>query len=252
MAKDPAFLFYSSDFLTGTFLMSDEQVGIYIRLLCYQHQHGRICDDDMKIMCKSHHAFMLRKFSKDDSGLFYNFRLEEEINKRRNYSESRRKNRTNAENEDKKPEKHSKINTSKPKNISSSYVQHMENENEIVNVDVNTNEKRKSNRAEKKIVYPFDTPDFIKTWELFLQYKIQRKEKYTQIGEQAQLKKLSREANGDVSVAIAMINQSLENNWQGIFPLKTNQNGTGTTNNPNKYADLERELAETLGFSPNQ
>ena len=28
--KDPAFLFYSSDFLSGTMLMSDEDVGKYI------------------------------------------------------------------------------------------------------------------------------------------------------------------------------------------------------------------------------
>ena len=44
MAKDPAFLFYTSDFLTGTMFMTNEQVGIYIRLLCSQHQHGGIID----------------------------------------------------------------------------------------------------------------------------------------------------------------------------------------------------------------
>ena len=40
--KDPAFLFYSSDFLTGTMFFTDEQVGKYIRLLCAQHQKGQI------------------------------------------------------------------------------------------------------------------------------------------------------------------------------------------------------------------
>jgi hypothetical protein len=34
MAKDPAFLFYSNDFLSGTYTMSDDQVGKFIRLLC--------------------------------------------------------------------------------------------------------------------------------------------------------------------------------------------------------------------------
>ena len=33
MSKDPAFLFYSSDFLTGTLLMSMEQKGKFITLL---------------------------------------------------------------------------------------------------------------------------------------------------------------------------------------------------------------------------
>jgi uncharacterized protein YdaU (DUF1376 family) len=44
MAKDPAFLFYPSDFLTGTMFMNNEQIGIYIRLLCSQHQHGGVID----------------------------------------------------------------------------------------------------------------------------------------------------------------------------------------------------------------
>lgn len=47
MAKDPAFLFYSNDFLSGTFLLSDEQVGKYIRLLCIQHQKGILTKKDM-------------------------------------------------------------------------------------------------------------------------------------------------------------------------------------------------------------
>jgi len=32
--KDPAFLFYSGDFKSATELMTDEEVGIYIRLIC--------------------------------------------------------------------------------------------------------------------------------------------------------------------------------------------------------------------------
>ena len=39
--KDPAFLFYSSDFLSGTMLMTDEEIGQYIKLLCLQHQKRR-------------------------------------------------------------------------------------------------------------------------------------------------------------------------------------------------------------------
>jgi len=37
MSKDPAFLLYSGDFLNGTADMEPEEVGVYIRLLCYQH-----------------------------------------------------------------------------------------------------------------------------------------------------------------------------------------------------------------------
>ena len=42
MAKDPAFLFYTGDFATGTQFLTDDQMGKYIRLLMAQHQHGHL------------------------------------------------------------------------------------------------------------------------------------------------------------------------------------------------------------------
>ena len=49
MSKDPAFLLYSGDFLNGTADMEPEEVGVYIRLLCYQHQRGHLPDDERKL-----------------------------------------------------------------------------------------------------------------------------------------------------------------------------------------------------------
>lgn len=40
MAKDPAFLFYSKDWLQGTSQMMPEEKGVYIDLLAHQHQDG--------------------------------------------------------------------------------------------------------------------------------------------------------------------------------------------------------------------
>lgn len=42
MAKDPAFLFYSKDWLEGTAEMMPDEKGIYIDLLAYQHQRGTL------------------------------------------------------------------------------------------------------------------------------------------------------------------------------------------------------------------
>lgn len=117
MAKDPAFLFYTNDFISGTQFFTDEQVGIYIRLLCAQHQHGRLSEKHMMHICKTYDKDIFSKFTKDSEGNWYNERLESEIVKRKNYSESRSKNRKSE------------------KNICQSYVQHMENENE--NIDNN-------------------------------------------------------------------------------------------------------------------
>jgi hypothetical protein len=93
MGKDPAFLFYSQDFYTGTALMTDDQVGKYIRLLCIQHQKGHLEEKHMINICKTYDKDIFDKFVRDSEGLFYNERLENEINRRINYCETRRKNR---------------------------------------------------------------------------------------------------------------------------------------------------------------
>lgn len=122
MSKDPAFLFYSSDFLTGTFTLTNEQVGKYIRLLCLQHQKYSLNEKDMLNICSSYDEDIFSKFELED-GLYYNKRLREESIKRKEYSESRKNNR----------KKKDMI------NISKTYDSHMENENENINEDINNN-----------------------------------------------------------------------------------------------------------------
>ena len=120
--KDPAFLFYSSDFLTGTMTMTNEQLGKYIRLLCMQHQKGHLAEKDMIKICETYDDDIFDKFIKDDDGKFYNKRLEIEVNKRKSYSASRRNNRLGSN------------------NICNTYDKHMENENENINVNDNNKE----------------------------------------------------------------------------------------------------------------
>ena len=80
--KDPAFLFYSSDFLSGTMLMTDEEVGKYIRLLCLQHQKGHLKEKDLLNICQQKNEEIFSKFIRDENGNYYNQRLEIEISKR--------------------------------------------------------------------------------------------------------------------------------------------------------------------------
>ena len=94
MAKDPAFLFYSADFIVGTYEMTDEQVGRYIRLMCLQHQKGHLSESVvLSVMGGEIDREVIGKLKRDDDGLYYNERLDEETNKRKKYSESRAKNR---------------------------------------------------------------------------------------------------------------------------------------------------------------
>ena len=106
MAKDPAVLLYTSDFLTGTFTMNYEQRGKYITLLCLQHQQGFLTEEDLKNVLEDTDVKIFSKFEKLADGYYYNIRLKNESERRKNYSESRRQNRM--------------------KNLSKSYVKHME------------------------------------------------------------------------------------------------------------------------------
>jgi uncharacterized phage protein (TIGR02220 family) len=92
MAKDPAVLFYTSDFLTGTSFFTDEQRGQYIRLLCEQHQNGHIPENHMVCVCFSLASPVVKKFIKDSDGNYFNERMEKEILKRIEFTESRRLN----------------------------------------------------------------------------------------------------------------------------------------------------------------
>jgi len=138
--KDPAFLFYSNDFLSGTMLMADEDVGRYIKLLCLQHQVGHLSKEDMLSMRATPKVFA--KFKIDEEGKYYNERLEYEANRRKAYSESRRNNRKKKD----------------MNNICNSYEEHMENENrnEIIN----------KNKEKKKAYQNYDQRD-IKSFENF-------------------------------------------------------------------------------------
>jgi len=49
MAKDPAFLFYSKDWLEGTAEMTPEEKGVYIDLLAHQHQKSSIPADTKRL-----------------------------------------------------------------------------------------------------------------------------------------------------------------------------------------------------------
>ena len=122
MAKDPAVLFYTSDFLSGTFTMDNEQVGKYIRLLCLQHQKGKLSEKDMLSICKAYDNEIWDKFKIED-GLYYNDRMYNETIRRQKFSESRRNNA-------KSPKKES---------TSEAYAEHMETETENRTITINEN-----------------------------------------------------------------------------------------------------------------
>jgi uncharacterized phage protein (TIGR02220 family) len=143
MAKDPAVLFYTSDFLSGTIFMRNDQVGKYIKLLCMQHQQGHLKEEDMLEMCGSYDERIFSKFVKDENGLYYNVRMEEETLKRKKYSESRSNNRKGNKNqhmnEHMSQDMIEDMSEHMYEHIEQHMTPHMENENinENINKDIN-------------------------------------------------------------------------------------------------------------------
>ena len=88
--KDPAFLFYSSDFLSGVSDLTMEERGKYITLLCLQHQKGRLSKKAIDIATANATADVLAKFRQDENGKYYNERLEIEAKKRADHAEKQR------------------------------------------------------------------------------------------------------------------------------------------------------------------
>lgn len=126
--KDPAFLFYPGDWLGGTMTMTRAHKGAYMDVLMAQFNSGHLSISDIKIILGADFDLMWesvlkKKFSEDSNGLFYNDKLEREIIKRRNYSNSRKANLSGKSNH------HVDIHMNS----------HMENGNEIGNKDDSEN-----------------------------------------------------------------------------------------------------------------
>jgi len=120
--KNPAVLWYTADYLIGVMGLGWEEQGRYAYLLNMQHQKGHL---DIPKLMPDCPEIVYQKFVKDDDGLWYNERMEEEIRKRKAFSESRANNRRGG-----------KRSVEEVCKTSSSLVEDMENENEDDNDSV--------------------------------------------------------------------------------------------------------------------
>ena len=139
MAKDPAFLFYSNDFDCRTKFLSHEQVGMLVRLMIAQHQFGRLTHEQVETVCGRWDEPLMEKFQVDKDGLYFNDRLEYEINRRVKYVKSRNNNLTKK----------------KTGHMDSHMDSHMENENEnnnnnSISTSTSTSKEKKAEEEKKR------------------------------------------------------------------------------------------------------
>jgi hypothetical protein len=198
MSKDPAVLFYTSDFMTGSFLMTYEERGQYITLLCLQHQKGHLTKEEINTVTKSEQV--IEKFELAEDGKYHNKRMHEESLKRKNYSESRKRNVASR--------------YKKKRKSKATYVEHMENENEDIKVLKKKKKKdniivcREGNLCDEGVYQLFND---------YLEMRRERKKYPTQRAVDLVIKKLNRYG---LQEAKQMLTNSIISGWTDVYPLK--------------------------------
>ena len=224
MARDPAVLLYTSDFLTGITLLTDEQTGQYIKLLCHQHQIGHLPKNHMISVCGSYDSPVISKFIQDNDGLYYNERMEEEIEKRASYCASR-SHKGKAGRKKKSHENHTK-------NIRKSHGNRIENENDnVVAVD----------KCELK-----------KAFQMYEDMRIKIRKPFTVLGRDLAIKHLMKYANTNNchcnrEEMIEILERSISNGWQGLFPLDKRATGRSSANNKPAISEDRLQAYKNLG-----
>jgi len=242
--KDPAFLLYSSDFLTGTSDLTMEEKGQYITLLCLQHQKGRLSDKAIKLAVGNVEKDVMLKFVKDEEGLWYNKRLNQESTKRLTYKPKKIASATlagliSSSTLNKKQRAKIKGLFDIEQFISESDTDLIKSNikkwftdlvNQMVNNIEDVNEDEINLEVKTEIRYPFESQEFQDIWGLWLgERKLRKTKSYTPTGEQAALHNLQKISSNNENTAIQIINQSIIQGWQGLFPLKSNNNGQQTS-----------------------
>ena len=218
MTKRPAFQFYPSDFLVGTAILTPEETGIYIRLLCYQWTNGGLpnhvsilarlaaCEDESSV-----DAVMKLKFEEGEDGKLYNNRLEEVRQEQEQYREKQRENAKKrwVDNATAMPPHDSGIEVASKR--------HMPN--------ACSSSSSSSSKEETMVEFPTNlkTPEFEKAWKEYLEYRKKGHKKSLLPTSQVALLKQMSEWGHDA--AISSINQSIAQGWQGIFEPKATFNG---------------------------
>lgn len=241
MAKAPAVQFYSGDFLTGTTLMTNEEVGLYIRLLCLQAENGSVPDDPERMsavygpsVLKVWPAVRAKFIAGNEAGTMVNEKMSKVLADREAFRlKQSEKGKASAE---------ARLTSGSTKkeprfNHGSTTVEPLGGGGRVL-----VQERKERASAEPKVeVIPIgmsaDMWSALKRWE---QYRVESKKRLTPSGKEALIKKCA--ALGDQR-AIAAIDHSIAQGWTGMYEAKETTTN-GQSSEQQRAANYERILAE--------
>lgn len=236
--KDPAFLFYPNDYIGGTMGMTFEEKGAYMEVLMMQFNRGHMTDHMIGQTIGQLWVKIKDKFDKDEKGLYFNRRLEEEQIKRKNYAKSRRNNKSGAN-------QYSKNKPIKEKyggHVTDHMTGHMEdvNENENRVVSGNENEKKRKRFIFKKALLDYGfRENLVDDW---LMVRRTKKAANTETAFNGFITELEKEACDPNEVLTTCI----QNSWSGFKHkwLKNLEHGKST-----HQSSAEKNREELKAFS---
>lgn len=158
--KDPAIVFYTSDFMVGVSNLTMEERGQYITLLCLQHQLGHLSKRTIDLNIPKVSEYVMEKFIQDEDGNYYNVRLENEIIKRSKFVEHQRENGKKGGRPRKNQNENPKKTQKKPNSISKQ--KPLEDEDEDKNNNENIYDYIESNF--NRTLSPIEI-EIVDTWE---------------------------------------------------------------------------------------
>lgn len=243
MSKDPAFLFYPGDYLRDTQCLSESVQVAYDRIMCEHMRNICISKQQLKFFTKrlndDQKEELMMVLTEIEPEIYQITWVAESIVKRRKYSESRRNNRKGST---------KKTSSKKDENISSTYVEHMENENEDVNESKDLSNK---SRIEKYLISSF-------SWQEAVIRSLKSKHGLD-VGLE-QIKELIKIFCDDLEATDDLYKTDQENKmhfarWVAI-QIKNSKNGKSTTATGGKPSRFEQvmehnmETARKLGLDP--
>lgn len=103
-------------------------------------------------------------------------------------------------------------------------------------IDKDIDKEKKKRKKETGVSFDgfplLNQTPFLEKWESWKAYKKERKEKFTDSTQMLQLGKLNKFAEEKgLDYALKVIDQSIEQGWQGLFPLKENSNSKNKSSN---------------------
>ena len=98
--------------------------------------------------------------------------------------------------------------------------------------------KNEKNEKNKKAEIDFVHSDFKDCFDLWLKYKSERKESYkSKMSLKTCYNNLVKISGGKSDIAMKVINQSIANNWAGLFPLKIDKKEFGLQDKVRSYTE---------------